>query len=309
MNFLPRIISIWGKGGVGKSTIASALSLYLASNDFKVLLLTTDFVPTISKIFNVKVTSASPVCVQKNLWISELSPEDVIELWKERFGDEVYEVISSILPVDKKIIDYIAGAPGLSDEFMLYMVYEICRNEDYDFVIWDLPAAGDALRLLKIEIQFYNHLGDAVKMYLKLKGFIGKIKRKTKSSPLNLINEWRRLAEDIFSMLSSKEHVAYVISTPEVLSFEVTKRIISTLDEFNITTGGIIVNMLLPNNLVNDRIIEDKLKLQKRILGELNKLSHTKNVSLITIPYLTIDLSNYLNLYGLKNYFLSLHII
>ncbi|RLE59797.1 MAG: hypothetical protein DRJ35_04950, partial [Thermoprotei archaeon] len=47
-----KVISFWGKGGVGKSTLASSLSLLLSINENKTLLLSTDYVPSLDILFN-----------------------------------------------------------------------------------------------------------------------------------------------------------------------------------------------------------------------------------------------------------------
>ncbi len=262
------------------------LSLLSIKEGYKVLLLTTDFVPTISRIFRVYGKGLISVPCINNLFIYELSPDEVIEQWKKRFGDEVYEVISSFLPVDKEIIDYIAGAPGISDEFMLYVLYELYRKKDYDYIIWDLPAAGDALKLLWIEREFYSHLGDAAKMYLKLKGFLKKLKSGSSKSPLSLINEWRELADKIFMMLKSRDHRALVITTPDDLSVEVTKRITKELESFDINIDGLVVNMVWPDSSEISKIFNERLKMQEINLGKIRHIASKLNKTYRIIPLL-----------------------
>jgi len=61
-------------------------------------------------------------------------------------------------------------------------------------------AAGGGIRMLRIEKEFYEHLGEAAKLYLKLKGVINKI-RAGEAEPLDLIESWRRLANRILEFL------------------------------------------------------------------------------------------------------------
>ncbi|HDH07370.1 MAG TPA: ArsA family ATPase, partial [Thermoproteales archaeon] len=213
---MTRILSFWGKGGVGKTTISAATALYLAEKNFKVLLLSSDPTPSLSEVLDFKLSS-EPLKVYKELYALELSEEKVIQLWKERFGEEVYKVASSIFPIERDVIDYVAGAPGIADEFLLYYIYETWKSRKYDFIVWDTTAAGGSIRLLRIEKEFYSHLGEAAKMYLRLKGFFEKLKKGEKD-PLDLINEWRDLAENVLKMLSSTDHSLILIATPEELS-------------------------------------------------------------------------------------------
>lgn len=289
---MTKIISIWGKGGVGKSTCASSLAYFLSKRGFRVLLLTTDFVPTISRIFNIQDKGLTNVPMYKNLFIYEISPDEVSCLWKQYFGDEVYEVISSFLPVNRDVIDYIAKAPGIPDEFMLYVLYQLYMENKFDYIIWDLPAAGDALKLLWIEREFYSHLGDAVKMYLKLRGFLQRLRSKESKSPLELINEWRELADNIFKMLKSEDHKALLVTTLEDLSVEVAKRIINELKSFKISIDGLIINMVLPNSSELAKLFSNRLKMQELNLKRVKELARRLNKNYVVIPLLNFQIIN-----------------
>lgn len=238
-----KLVSFWGKGGVGKTTCSAALAAGLSEiKGTKVLLLTTDLTPTLSDILMTDLKS-SPTKVEgySNLFALELDEGTVVEKWKHRFGSEVYDVISSFLPVDESFIDYIAGAPGIAEQFILYVLYELARGGDYDVIVWDTPASSSSLRLLRIEKELYEHMGDALKIYLKLKGFLDKIRSK-ESNPLKLIEGWRELAKKIFGMLASDDHSAYIVATPERMSYEVSKRVKEELLSFGINVRGFIVN-------------------------------------------------------------------
>jgi len=47
--------------------------------------------------------------------IVELTRKTVLRLWREKFADEIYAVLSSFLPVEKNIIDYIKSVLYSSD--------------------------------------------------------------------------------------------------------------------------------------------------------------------------------------------------
>ncbi|MEM2543036.1 MAG: ArsA-related P-loop ATPase, partial [Candidatus Korarchaeum sp.] len=161
-----KLVSFWGKGGVGKTTCSAALAAGLSEiQGMRVLLLTTDLTPTLSDILMTDLGS-SPTKVEgySNLFALELDERTVLERWKRRFGSEVYDVASSFLPVDESFIDYVAGAPGIAEQFILYVLYELARGGGYDVVVWDTPASSSSLRLLRIERELYEHMGDALKI-------------------------------------------------------------------------------------------------------------------------------------------------
>lgn len=241
-----RLISFWGKGGVGKTTCSASLAVGLSELEGReVLLVTTDLTPTLSDVLGVRLSS-DPSRVEgfTNLQAMELNEEVVIGRWKERFGEEVYRVISSFLPVERDIIEYVAKAPGIADQFMLYVLYELWNEGEYDVIVWDTPASSGSVRLLRIEEEFYSHLGDAVRMYLRLRGFLERIRRGS-ADPLALIEEWKEIARGIFGMLSDEGHSLYLVSTPEKVCYLLTKRLYDELVELGVGVEGILVNKLM----------------------------------------------------------------
>lgn len=238
------LVSFWGKGGVGKTTCSASLAAGLSEEGKDVLLVTTDPTPTLSDVLDFPI---GPVPTKlgnfRGLWAVELDEGYVIKKWKERFGEEVYEVASSFLPIDRDFIDYVARAPGIADQFMLYVLYGYWEDGGYDAVIWDTPASSGSIRLLRLEEEFYAHMNDAVRMYLRLKGFLDKIRRGDKD-PLKLIEEWRSIARGIFGMLSSDDHELFLVAIPEKISYLLTLRMREELEELGIRVRGLILNRL-----------------------------------------------------------------
>jgi len=275
-----KIISFWGKGGVGKTTCAASVAARLASEGHSVLLVSSDYVPALSEVLAARL-GPTLKNVWKELWAVELDEEAIIKLWKERFGGEVYRVISSFLPVGEEIIDYIAGAPGIADQYALYYVYELWRRGGYDYIVWDTMAAGGGLRMLRIERELYTHLGDAARMYLRLKGFLEKLRR-GEGDPLSLIESWRELAERVLSFLTLEAHTAYIVTRPAYLDYAITKRIYSELSGFNMNVRGVIVNMTpLPEHYAYP---EDTVAEARKWVEETRKTFKPK-VEVIVVPF------------------------
>ena len=169
-------------------------------------------------------------------------------MWIEKFGDEVYEVISSFLPVGREILDYIAGAPGIDEEFALSYVYDIYNEGEYDVIIWDTAPAGGTLSLLHIQETFYTHMRDAAKLYIRLKETLESLTGREKRDPLRIIREWETLAKNVLDMVRSESTTAYLVTIPEGLGVSQTERIWNDLNKFGINIGGVIVNNLIPES-------------------------------------------------------------
>ncbi len=283
-----RMISLWGKGGVGKSTLSLALGSILSSR-YKTLVITTDPTPTLNLISRY-------MCNQR-LEIIEMEENEVIELWKKEFGGEVYEVLSSFLPVEQDIIEYIANAPGISDEFILYKVYLYYKSDEYDYIIWDLPAASEALRLLMLEDKFYSHLEDATRMLLKIWWYLEKIrlKKRTSANPFELIKSWRRLAKEIFDMLRDHNHIPLLVSLPERVVSEYTTKLYQELKSYGIDAKLVILNMVQKMETGCDSCapwMEQKMH-QEEVISAFKKAFSQKRI--LEVPRFTGDVLSILD--------------
>lgn len=229
-----------GKGGVGKTTMSVATALQHAEVG-KTLLISTDPSGSLSEIFS-RPLDRKVYTVAPNLDAVELNRKLVLKLWREKFAEDIYAVLSSFLPVGREIIDYIEGAPGIDEEFMLDYLLTMAESGDYRTIIWDTAPTVTTLNLLFIQQMFYSHLTQAQKLYFKVKKVFNKV------DPLELIETWRLLTERIIDLLQNDTR-AWVVANPEPLPIEQASDIADSFKDFGIEVKGFILNKVLPEEL------------------------------------------------------------
>jgi arsenite-transporting ATPase len=274
---------IGGKGGVGKTTCASAIALHFALQGKKTLVISSDPTPSLSDIFEMEIgDKETPISNVNNLFGIEISSEVVLKKWKERFGPEIYEVVSSFASVDYDFVEYIGGAPGIEEEYMLNYILELVEGGQYDMVVWDTAPAGHTLRLLHLPQIFLKHLEAATKFYMNLYSYLEKLKetvklKKGKRSLLEIISGWEDLAEKVVNFIRDPQKSEFIIVTiPEALGVKQTERIIKDFDEYQLKVHYLIVKADCEFHRMRSEMQQGYI----RILGD----QYSKRIRLIQTP-------------------------
>lgn len=285
-----RLIMIGGKGGVGKSTCASSIALHFALQGKKTLIISSDPTPSLSDIFEMEIgDQETPIQGVKNLYGIEISSEVVLKKWKDRFGPEIYEVVSSFASVDYDFVEYIGGAPGIEEEYMLNYILELVESEQYDLVVWDTAPAGHTLRLLHLPQIFLKHLEAATKFYMNLYSYFEKLKesvrlKKGKRTLLEIISGWENLAEKVVSFIRDRNKSEFIIVTiPEALGVRQTDRIIKDFDEYQLKVNHLIINYVIQE--ADCEFHKKRKEMQQHYIQTLSD-QYLNRISLVELPLL-----------------------
>ncbi|MCX8110145.1 MAG: ArsA family ATPase [Syntrophorhabdaceae bacterium] len=286
-----KLLMIGGKGGVGKTTCASSIALKFAMDGKKVLLISSDPTPSLSDIFEITIGDREKrITSEYELYGLEISSDIVLARWKERFGPEIYEVISSFAKVDYDFVDYVGTAPGIEEEYMLNFIIELVEGGKYDLVVWDTAPAGHTLRLLQLPHLFLKHMEAATKFYMGIYDYFEKIKdavrlRGSKRTLLEIISSWESLSEKIVHFIRDRDITKYIIVTiPEALGVKLTDRVIKEFKENNLFVENIIIN-----HVVKDGDCEFHIKrknMQEYYMDMLK--SKYRDINMVTL-YLSAD--------------------
>jgi arsenite-transporting ATPase len=147
-----KVLFVGGKGGVGKTTVASSLAVKVAQRGRRVLLVSTDPAHNLGHIFSCKIGNKI-VSLTPQLSVTELDPKQTTE----KHLKSVAVVLRELMPerlwgeIDKHIA-LSKEAPGMHEAALLERIAEIVTQalNDYDLVIFDTAPSGHTARLMAL---------------------------------------------------------------------------------------------------------------------------------------------------------------
>src|SRR5579859_60263 len=143
-----RIVLFTGKGGVGKTTTASATALRLADRGLKTLLLSTDIAHSLADALDITLTG-EPTEVAPSLWAVQIDTQSRLEAaWHD-----VQAFLVDLLArggVDPITADELTVLPGVDEVLALLAVRELALAGDWDALVVDCAPTAETLRLLAL---------------------------------------------------------------------------------------------------------------------------------------------------------------
>ncbi|MCG3216390.1 MAG: TRC40/GET3/ArsA family transport-energizing ATPase [Candidatus Heimdallarchaeota archaeon] len=261
-----KFLLVGGKGGVGKTSVASALAISLAEEGRRVLIISTDPAHSISDSFDKDFSSGEVTKVKGikgDLFALEINPEAA--------GEEISKAIGQ--PIESNDFSRIVGMPGIAelqglsedmqsmpppgmDEALSFAkILEYAEDEFYDTVILDTAPTGHTLRLLNIPEFLDSFLGRMLKMKTFLSNamtmvkslFGGKQEKDRTVETLEAMKEKVLIARDQLMDPSKSQFVKVMI--PTMMSIFETERLVEELNRHLIPHSFVVVNMVNPNNM------------------------------------------------------------
>jgi anion-transporting ArsA/GET3 family ATPase len=151
--FDKQLVIIAGKGGVGRTSVASALALAAAEKGKRVLLAQTKSKERLSTLFGVPPVGPELVRIRERLWAVNMIPQAALR----EYGAMVLrsEFIARQVLENKISRAFLHAIPGLEDYSMLGKIWyhtteELDGKRKWDLVILDGPATGHLITMLQI---------------------------------------------------------------------------------------------------------------------------------------------------------------
>ena len=272
-----------GKGGVGKTISASAISIKLAENFDRVLVVSTDPAHSLSDCFDQDLSGGEPVPIENvkgNLFGMELDAEKGMENFKQLssmgmpgtdglsmpgFGPtgnttEGMPGASAMPGLDamglgSELLGEDSMPPGSDEAFAFSKLLELIETNEFDLVVFDTAPTGHTLRFLSLPDYLDSFVGRMLKMRMRFgnlfKGirnlFTGGVGEEQEDNSIEMMETLKKTITKARIELADETKTEFIpVTIPTMMALYETERLITSLKEYGIPVEHIIINQLIP---------------------------------------------------------------
>lgn len=271
-----RILIFTGKGGVGKTSIAAAHAVKAAKEGVNTLLVSTDMAHNLSDLFQTSL-GKTPKKVMDRLTVYEINANYVLE---HDFGN-LTQCLTKMLPASQELSAEEMGImPGTEELFALLKISQLYETKEYDLIVVDCAPTGETLSMLKMPelLSWYmEKLFPIGKMAMRVLAPISKkafqVELPNKKAMNDIESLYRKLLE-LQQLFKDQEVTSIrIVTVPEKMILEETKRNYMYMNLFHYNVDGIYVNRVLPKDMENP-FFEQWIEIQQTYLQELKESFH-----------------------------------
>ncbi len=266
-----RYLFFSGKGGVGKTSLASATAVTLADGGQRVLLVTTDPASNLSDVFEQEI-GPQP---QEVLMVPGLKAQEIdAEAAARAYRDRALSPLRGILPdtMLSTLEEQMSGPCTVEiagfDEFVRCML-----TQDYDVLVFDTAPTGHTLRLLALPSAWSVHITESEQG-----------SGQTCIGPVDQLQTSKEQYDEAISRLQDHHVTGFIlVAQPERAAVDETLRTARELEELGIRDPWIVVNGVIPEEAATHPFFASRRAMQQNAIANLVK---TFGTSVTEVPLL-----------------------
>jgi len=253
------IVFFGGKGGVGKTTIATAFALQSGEQACKTLLVSTDPAHSTSDILDADL-GPEPRHVLDNCWAMEIDPEREAEAYIDAVKQRIAESTAPRLVEEvERQIDIARISPGSEEAALFERFARIIETSvgEFDRLVFDTAPTGQTLRLLSLPELMNTWIGGLImrrkkvnalsRMWRNVAGAAAGDSPSSDDPVLRALEERQaRFRRARVNLTDASRTVFSFVVTPERLPILETEKAVSALEKYGIPVGAIFVNRVIP---------------------------------------------------------------
>lgn len=248
-----------GKGGVGKTSMASATAVYYAETGMKTLIVTTDPASNLADVFEQPIGhKVTPINGLQNLWAMEIDSGKATAEYKDRALAPYRELFAeSIVAVMEEQLN----SPCTEEMASFDIFVNFLDNPQFDIVIFDTAPTGHTIRLLELPVDWSRHITASEQG-----------SGQTCLGPVQVLQDSRAKYDRAIAILQDPKRTTFAfVLLPEATPIKETERSVGELAKIGINSNLVIINGILPLEYCQIPFFQKRSQMQQEYLKIIEK--------------------------------------
>ena len=253
---MTKYIFFSGKGGVGKTTMASATAIHYATEGKKTLIVTTDPASNLADVFEQEIGhKITAIKDTESLYAMEIDPDKATKEYLEGIIGPYREIMPDdvIASLEENLSGPCTTEMASFDRFIDFM-----ESDEYEVIVFDTAPTGHTIRLLELPVDWSKHIEESAKG-----------SGQTCLGPVQSIQDSKDKYDRATALLKDPNRTTFIfVMRPEELSLYETLRASKELETIGIKSGQIIINGILPEEVCDIEFFKRKYDSQQKVINE-----------------------------------------
>ena len=274
-----RILLYSGKGGVGKTSIAAATGVRLASMGVKTLVMSVDPAHSLADSFDLNEalfhgSTADARPVSDRLFIQEVNIQREIK----RHWNEIATYVTSLLRtsgLSEVEAEEMAIFPGMEELSALMYVNQYWREKQFDVIILDCAPTAESLRFVSLPTTLDWYMKHVFSMQRRLLKAVRPLANRLTAVELPPDRYFGNI-QDLFGKIEGVDTLledpaitsVRLVTNAEKMVLRETQRAFVYFSLHGLTVDNVIVNRVLPDE-IQDPFFSGWRQSQHQVLGEI----------------------------------------
>ncbi|HEX2938998.1 MAG TPA: ArsA family ATPase [Ruminiclostridium sp.] len=271
-----------GKGGVGKTTMATATAVWFADLGYKTTIVSTDPTVSLSAIFGQEISGEkrTPIRHIPNLCGLNINPADAMGVYQRRLNTTLGEF-------NEAMGGDLVSTPCMEEMATFDQFVSFLETPDADVIVFDTAPTGKTLRELAMPFDWAGFLERQIQEGNKLAEFLP-----NSTDTAQEIERDKKRYDEAMSVLCNKDTTVFnLVLLPERLPIEETQSAIRGLSKLGIPIQSLIINQCILQQVIDgNSFLQARAKLQSVYLDEIN--ARFKDILKTQIPLMDHDISD-----------------
>lgn len=246
-----RILLFTGKGGVGKSTVASGTAALAAADGHRTLVLSTDAAHSLADAFGSPV-GPEPTEVAPRLFVQQVDAQ----LRFQQSWADIQRYLLSVLDVagvDPVAAEELTVIPGAEEVLALLELRLQVLSGTWDVVIVDCAPTAETLRLLALPEALGWYMQRVLPAERRIVKALKPVLQRAAGVPMpgddvfDAIERLHAELDEVHELLSGPDASVRLVLTPETVVLAEARRSYTNLSLFGYRVDGVVANRVFPS--------------------------------------------------------------